>query len=230
MKTILLSLLTFLIAYNITIAQEENKKHSFGFHFKPNFTSQVFENKERGEGSNLFGMSFGLDYFYKVSSQISIKAGVAYNLIRIDQKDFTPNFGCDFFSNEVVLMNSWFEDQYKIHLLGIPLEVLYSLGGNRNHWYVKLGTEVQIKIKEERNSHVVECQNIPREIDLEPFQDLMDLNIPINLGFGYQLKMSDNIDLYFEPEIGYAINKVLKKQTFNNSRLLNWGILIGMKL
>lgn len=233
MKAIILNSFLLLIVFNAVRAQEASGNYKFGVSISPKVTKQIFDNSETGTGNTIFGIGFSLDYYYKLSEKVGLRTGVTYNFSQIDQIDYSFAFACDINVNDITgfdLSNSWIEDQYKIHYIGIPLEAILKLIGEQNHLYTRFGIEGQLKIASSSNTFLVECRPNRREIDSNPVLELRKMIFQINLGIGFQLKLSTDKDLYIEPQISYTLNEIFKEVLIaNNSKRINLGIMMGVK-
>jgi len=239
MKNIIINTLLLLILTNTTTAQEELTSYKFGFNIYPKITKQIFEDSKKGNGKSSFGIEIGFDFFYNISKKINFKAGISYNFIQLDQIDFSPIFGSNLFlnngpvqnsDNEIVLRNSWFEDEYKIHYVGIPLELRLKLIGKENFLYTKLGIEALLKINESTTSFLIESMSPRRKLESNPTQNLTSTIFQINFGIGYQLKLNSKQELYIEPQIEYSFNNIFQETSLvNNSKFLNLGIMTGLR-
>ena len=68
------------------------------------------------------------------------------------------------------------------------------------------------------------------EINSVPSKNLRRTLLQLNFGFGYQIKLTDRKDLYFEPHLNYSINEIFESSgILNNSRLISFGLKAGVR-
>ena len=228
MKNVLTIGLFFLVI-NSTAAQDEKIVH-FGFNISPSITKVLFENTDNIVSEQLFGYSFGINVFYDVSTIFEIKSGINYHVHNLNPIDYSPIAGCDIHPIEGTnLLSSWYEDQYRIHSIGIPIEARFKILGNENHFYAKTGFEPLFKIAESGKSVFVECNMNEYDLTNTTLGKLVPILYKVKFGLGFEFELTKKINLYIEPEISYAINKTFEART-NNNRILNFGLLMGTRI
>lgn len=223
-----LQLLLPTLFLTISLFSQDLKNVNFGLEINPKMVTQIFDNNKLAESSSWIGAAVAGNIYLNFSPRHSIKTGLSFNLIKIEQLDYSLTFGCDFDGSMVVFGNSFSSVNYSIYYLGIPLENKLNLTNKKNHPYLKVGGEVLFNIGTTGKHQIHECgTNI-----LEPSNSaaVFPFLLLLDVGIGYELTLKNERKFYIEPQVEYSVSRVFRKSTLlNNSRLLNIGLVVGMQ-
>lgn len=214
-------------------SQETIKPYQFGIHVAPKKTTYRFQDADKSESKSQFGIEAGVDFFYHLSKKLTLKSGLSYHFLHNKQIDYSITFGSDIdFTNsgsQVNLQNSWFEDDFKAHYVGLPIELRFKLLGNENHLYTKLGLELLWKFAGSEEIYLIENMGSASLLEMNPTRKLNRTLTLVNYGIGYQIKLSNRQFLYLESQINYSTKNIFQSSSIlNNSKILNLGLAFGV--
>ena len=229
-------LLTILFLISNAIYGQEEKTIHFGIHINPKYTIQIFDEPDLAEGKSSFNFSFGLDYYYYITSRLQLKTGLSYFYLRSDQLDFFPVFGCDLDlpAGDFLPKKSFIEDRLNLHYIGLPLSLKMKLNDEENHVYLRGGLEIFFRIANTNESLLFECGVHSANLTTDLTSTPRSVYLNSNLGIGYEFGMTKKVKLYFEPNIEYSLNRLIEDTGFlssenNNRRHLQIGLITGIR-
>ena len=166
-----------------------------------------------------------------------MNTGINYEKNQVDQVDFSPIFPNDILKNigSSPVYNSWFQDDFSIHYIGLPLELKYKLLGEVKHMYLVGGVNPLFKIFQNRESYVYPCGENPILIDNSNIGNEPAFFVMlVRAGIGFETHLADT-KIFLEPRISYSTNGILKKRGIvsdltNNSKLLKFGLRLGVRI
>ncbi|MEZ5059888.1 MAG: outer membrane beta-barrel protein [Saprospiraceae bacterium] len=229
MKKTFLLLASTLLFSTFALAQND-KKIQLGFNLGVKQIRELVENSELVKPENAVGFNLGLDVFFPLNDKILLKSGIQYNFLQVKRIDYTWTFGCDFTGNGFDYFNSWSEDVAKAHMIGIPVEARFRIIGGENHLYLKTGLQALFKVKQNTETTFVECKIHRGEANSNTWGEFAPALFLADLGLGYEFAVRQQFKLYFEPQVEYSLNKIIKENRRpNNSRVLNVGMVCGVR-
>lgn len=234
MKTLFSILFVCLFSFN-SFGQDKDKRVSTGFEFSVWNSQQLFDDNADIESENQFGGSLAATVFYDLNARIQLQSGVRFGWYRISETDFSPSFACDQDgTGGVNIKNSFFQIDYDLLYLGIPLESRIKLFGEENHFYGVAGVELLLNISSDGEVSLYECGENPRVLD-NPIFTANSWGLDLRLGTGYEFKLN-KVKFYIEPQAELWLTKVFEKRptlisadAINNSRLLSFAITAGLR-
>ena len=237
MKTPFL-LFIFLPLFIFSAHAQDNKasKISTGFEAAVRSSQQLFDSDTNIESENQNGFSLSGTLFIDVNAWYQIKTGLSFNYYKIQERDFSPLFGCDMTSSGAIdSRQSFYALDYRFLYLGIPVESKFKLFGETNHFYAKAGFELLFNTSSEGSTSLHECGTSVSELT-NPIFSPNSFVLSTELGLGYELLVAKKTKIYFEPLVELWLNKIFKKQSsiisedvINNSRLLSFGLAAGVR-
>ncbi len=229
MRAISLSicLLFFLTSYG-----QDRRTPDFAISITPQVSQQIIEDTRVVDSDRKFGFALRGDVSFKLSPSWQINTGLFYQLTEIAQKDYSVMMACDFHSSAPSLLDSWYEDEFSLHYLGIPLELKYWPSRNSSLPYLSIGLSPALNLSYNRMTISHNCLGSKVEDD-EYLNTPNRLLFLASFGIGYEFQLGSNMRFLLEPRVGYSMNRVfneLVQETFttNDSKLLTWGIRFGI--
>lgn len=225
---------TILLTGNLGMAQRDNSPF-LGFQITPSLNDQVFDSPEKGESAGAFGISAGVVLQWELNEWLHIRSGLEYNYVRIEQLNYKPALPCDTSSaGEFDDRNSWFQDEYVIHYLGIPVWGRAYLTKGNSRLYASLGGEIMVRVGGTDQVKLIAC-----EVFEESWPEFLSPGessfvITCGAGLGYEFALQDDLWLSVEPNFRFSLNKLfyqsgMPSQLFNNSSLIGFGVTIGVR-
>lgn len=210
----------------------------FGADIYPQMIGQIFDDPDLGKASYQLGASLGGHVYWNAEGKLGVKAGLRFSQVRIDQIDYSIIFACDLLiSTGSGIMNSWVRSTQTLYYFGIPLELHLQLSEGPQRWYAKAGGEMRLHLGGNEQSMLYEC-NVdtglsPETLTPEPASALA----LVSLGLGYEFPAAKGSHLFIEPTVDYAFLDLFKAQRIasfftdrlNNSRLLSFGLVLGIR-
>lgn len=231
MRAISLSicLLFFLTSYG-----QERRSLDFAISLIPQVSQQVIEDAQVIDSYQKFGFGLRGDVFFKLNPSWQVNTGLFYQLTQVHQNDYSIKMACDFHSSAPDILDSWYEDEFSLHYLGIPLELRYFPSRTSKGLYLSTGLNPALNLSYNRMTISHNCFGSEVE-DHEYLNRPKRLQLLGNFGIGYDIELGGKSVLLVEPRIGYSLNRIfneLKTGTFatNDSRLLTWGIRLGIMI
>jgi len=216
---VLLAVLFFIS--NSIFGQEERVTH-FGFYINPKYTIQIFDLPNMVEGENTFNYSFGLDFYYDISSDLQFRTGLSYFQLDSDEVDFSLIFACDLDINgESNIKDSRIEDNLRLHYVGLPIGIKDKLFGKENYAYLNPAVEVYFRVSDSNESVLVECGTNETRLTMGQMFNPRNIYFNSRLGIGYEFGVLKKARLFFEPSFEYSLNRLLDRDN-----LLSFDFLI----
>ena len=217
-------------------AQEtvDNPSLELGISVFPRISLQITDDKGTEGNPKNFGLSLYGDAYFDIKPKLKLKTGIGIHNYYLEQIDYSVLFGCDNVNGSADPYNSFVKSESSTFFLGIPLEFRILFSDNRNHLYSKIGAEALIGIISKSESSIHECGSTSGIVFLEErgFTSRQVLLL-LKLGLGYEFQFLENKVVYIEPLFEYSLFKSFEDNEdalINNSRLVNIGLLVGMKL
>ena len=230
------SIVFILLTTNSIFSQKSEKLFHFGASISPKISIQKLDDKDLGTTEKELSLALSGDIYYDINEFIQLKSGVNINIIKTSQLDYSPRFSCDHNGQGGVnIYNSYYKTNIKAFYIGIPLDAKIKIVGNENHLFLLLGIQNLIKVSTSENVELIECMN--RTLDVEDnflFTPKKYLAI-LNSGIGIEFKVFKNKKMILQPLLELSLSDTYEKvgivsSVINNSRLLNYGISVGIKL
>ncbi len=231
-------ILLFLLFANFLFGQDKKiSKRTFGIEIQPKVSVPVLEDKGIAEASNKAGAGISGIVFFNFHPQLSFKTGLGINLIRISQKDYSPQFACDFDGNTVDLFQSWQTHDFSIYYFSIPAHLKWDFTDRKNHLYVRLGADILFRIGSRGQQVIHECGSNELESNTS-IRNFSPFLIFTGLGIGYEFTLKNKRQFYIEPNVSYSLKPLFDTRTGGilselkipyNSNLINLGLTAGLK-
>lgn len=236
----LICLIVTIVLLNNSYAQV-NDPWSVGFNYTPFVLKPIFDNNAKGTGESLLNHKVGLDVYYFLNEKLELKSGIKYSYFEFRQEldVILPNSFCETVqttSNTGEIYEVLYDDEYEVHFVGIPVELKYFFSDVHENLYTKMGFEILSLIKSE-----LWLSEVFASHDCTPFHE-MELNkfvYNLSFGIGYETPFTEKINFLIEPNIGITMNKMFKNpknsddqvtaSINNNTRILDLGLLVGLK-
>lgn len=228
------TLLIVALLLSLPLFSQLSRKLSYGIEINPKVITSAFDENELAEFSNLIIASVVANAYLDLSSKYSFKTGLSFNILRIDQIDYSITFGCDFNGTGADFENSWLRTNYSNYYVGLPLENKLNLTKKKHHPYLKMGGEFLFLVGASGDNRIYECGlplHLSTSLDIEPFPVLFLLD----LGIGFEFCFEHDRKFYIEPQVEYSVDRIFQQPAFgtsyliNNSRILNIGLAAGIR-
>lgn len=239
MKKITFIVLALVFTSNL-IAQKKGEWR-IGLNYTGFGLTPIFEDPKNGDGESLLNHKFGIDVYLKLNKYIELKSGIKYSQFEFRHELYVdvPAIFCESSQASVdpeEVFNVKYDDEYAMKYIGVPLELKFFFSENYSPLYAKLGIEFLALIQDDLwLSEVIAYHDCTPPLNLEFNEFIYNLGI----GIGYELDISEKINILFEPNINMTINTLFKgpgqsQQEIrsivnNNVRILDFGILLGIK-
>lgn len=227
----LLSILFFIIISDLQAQQED--RFSYGLYLTPKTAQVYFEDHTLGAFDVALGLNAQFTINYRWNEKFAVVTGLKFISDRFSTIDYTARVGCDFNRTGVDWYNSWYDNEFAIQYLGVPLEGRYYFKRQANRLYVKLGYEYFFKIGESRDASLFLCgtseQSLPNDIG----DQAKNYGTKINFGLGWEVVTSGKSVITIEPEAAYSTIYVYEEagifvNSTNNIKLLDLGLRLGV--
>lgn len=158
---------------------------------------------------------YGLSLRYGLDDRWSVDAGLCYSYLR---SDIETTGG--FYRRETV---------QKLHYVGIPVTVSYSLYRSRRfNAYVSAGATVEKMVGGNRYEKTVEegttTATAKQKVTARPLQ------LSANGAVGAEYMLADKIGLYVEPGLSYYFDNGSSLKTIYSEKPLNFNLSLGLRL
>lgn len=159
-------------------------------------------------------LRFGLSLRYAISDRWGIQSGVAYSCLRSDMTTRSAN--------------SRYDTRQKVHFIGLPLAVDYSVW--RSRWlnvYVVAGGMVEKSVKATAaTTYTIGDIDMPEETtDLK----MRKLQWSANAAAGIQLNIMKSVGIYAEPGVGYYFDNGSPIKTAYTDKPFNFSVKLGLR-
>lgn len=220
-------LLLFLNLYG-----QESRSPDFAISLVPHMAQQIIADAQVIDSDQKFGFGLRGDVFFQLGPNLQINTGLFYQWNQIYQKDYSVMMACDFHSSSPSLLDSWYEDEFSIHYVGVPLELKYTPSRITGLPYLTIGLSPAMNLSYNRRTISHNCLGSEQEDD-EYLNTPNKLLLLASFGLGYEINFGDDIRMLLEPRVGYSMNRIfnaLVQETFttNDSKLVTWGIRLGI--
>ena len=180
-----------------------------------NLLRQVYKAKQQDEKAKHHApLRAGLSVRYALTDRWGIESGLTYSYLSSDfssENDGTVN-----------------EREQKLHFVGIPLNVDYSLWyGKRFRVYVSAGTMAELNVRG--------VSTVRRKLGGAVLSEgdkntrMKRLQWSANAAVGGQLNITDGVGLYVEPGLSYYFDNGSDIKTAYTERQLNYSIKLGLR-
>ncbi len=221
-------ILFFLFLHSTVFLLCQNNK-SFGIGIQNDFNRIIFIDKNNTEPTNTYSVGLEFPIYFDLNDKFQILTGLAINYKKLEFSDFSLIFGCDI-TPELMIdsRNSFLESEVESLFLGIPLQTRYKVTGEENHLYTRFGLDILINLITNYNHILFECRQ--REGARNAEYELRNFIWNLELGLGYEFKVSKKTKAFIEPNIQHSINRIFNPAyPIQNGRLLSFGILLGLR-
>ena len=161
-----------------------------------------------------FPLRFGVSMRYNINNRWSIEAGLSYTRLTAD------------FTRES--MHYLQKMEQKLHYVGIPLHVNYTLWNNRRlHFYAKAGGTVEKMVSGRRcATSNPDSENYPissEKVTIRPLQ------LSIDGGLGGEFMIDRQFSIYAEPSVNYYFDNGAKVPTYYQEHPFGFGLTVGLR-
>ena len=239
MKKISFILLVLVFTSNL-IAQKKGEWR-IGLNYTSFGLVPIFEDSKNGDGESLLNHKFGIDVYLRLSKYLELKSGIKYSQFDFRQELYVdiPAIFCESSQASVdpeEIFNVKYDDEYTVKYIGVPFELKYFFSETYKSLYAKLGIEVLSLVQDKLwLSEVFASHDCTPPLKLEFNEFIYNLGV----GIGYEVSVSEKINILVEPNINITINTLFKgpRQSQyeirsivnNNTRILDFGVLLGVK-
>lgn len=156
----------------------------------------------------------GILISYSLTERLSLKSGVTYAYLTS-----STTSGSD---------SHRFETDQRLHYIGIPIGLNYSLMQNhRLSLYISAGASVEKCVSGRLDTDYIN-NGIVTQSDSERFRP-RELQWSATIGAGIQYNITRSIGIYAEPGIGYYFDNGSHYETFYTARPLNFNLEAGIR-
>lgn len=180
------------------------------------YNQVLFNNREQSSKTEVhhrMPVSVGASFKWLLNKDWAIETGLFYTLLS---------------SNSHSGSDSYMEEEWKLHYIGIPLKVHRSLWQNeRFNFYVSAGGAVEKCVSGSLETVYVtgsnEHEKINSSLDVDPLQ------WSVTGAVGAQVNFTRQIGLYIEPGIAYYFDDGSDIETFRKEHPLNFNLQLGLR-
>lgn len=180
------------------------------------YNQVLFNNREQSSKTEVhhrMPVSVGASFKWLLNKDWAIETGLFYTLLS---------------SNSHSGSDSYMEEEWKLHYIGIPLKVHRSLWQNeRFNFYVSAGGVVEKCVSGSLETVYVtgsnEHEKINSSLDVDPLQ------WSVTGAVGAQVNFTRQIGLYIEPGIAYYFDDGSDIETFRKEHPLNFNLQLGLR-
>ena len=152
----------------------------------------------------------GAQIIFPISKAISIGTGLNYTLLMSDF-DVKSNGGTT-------------QEQFIIHYLGVPLNLQYGLYSNKSmRLYAAAGGGVEKGLRMLRK---VKENGVPRKTE---YYSVEGVQLSVNFGLGAEIKASESIGFYFDPNFTYYFDNGQPAPTIRTAQPLMFRFELGLR-
>ncbi len=212
----------------ITFSQEKN--FHFGASFNAKITHSDFNQEYFDDSHNEFSFTLSGNIYFNVGKKFHLISGLSFSQYYFNLIDYSPIFVCDLISGGVDPKNSYVKNRYSTSYFGIPLEVRWKIAGEKNNLYFQFGFEGLYKIGLNEKPILYECnEGNGTELEQWPFQsyDVNKFLLLSKIGIGYEFRLNEKLNLFFEPNIEYSLTNYFDWELVN-SKYFNIGLNTGI--
>lgn len=222
----------FLFSFQVLIiGQEAVEKVHFGISFEPQINSPINKTVDVVVLKKEMSFTVGGLILFDISDRIQFITGVNWQLMRLNYRDYSPDFPGDYMNGQNNHFISYLDFDYTKHLIGLPLGVKVKLGTveSPNHFFLAGGIQVQKQVGYSGYVQLVEGGILT--IRRKPKQIIFESNgIRLNLsgGLGYEFRMGKG-KVIINPEYQYSLAKVYLHELslLSNGRVSFIGVRIA---
>lgn len=157
----------------------------------------------------------GLSISYSLTERLSLKSGVTYAYLTS-----STSSGSD---------NHRFETDQRLHYIGIPIGLNYSLmQSHRLSLYISAGASVEKCVSGRLDTDYIN-NGMVTQSDKERFRP-RELQWSATVGAGIQYNLTHSIGIYAEPGVSYYFDNGSHHETFYTARPLNFNLEAGIRL
>ncbi len=210
---------------------QETKSIHLGFSLNPKILLGAYERSEYIESKNPLNISARLDLYFDLTSRIQLKSGLSYSFIKLNHKDFNLLFRCDLGFNGGEYFNSWYQDDFTAHDIGIPLELKIKFSENKNHLYLKGGTGINFKLEDKKHTEIFACGEEEGMVVGNSNIIIRKFAVALNAGVGYEFSLGKKSKVIIEPNLSFYLSKFYAGNEpilRSNLNVLQFGTMIGL--
>lgn len=161
-----------------------------------------------------FPLRFGVSMRYYINNRWSVEAGLSYTRLTAD------------FTRES--MHYVQQMEQKLHYVGIPLHVNYTLWNSRRlHFYAKAGGTVEKMVSGRR------CATSNPDSESYPMSSekvtIRPLQLSIDGGIGGEFMIDRQFSIYAEPTVNYHFDNGSKIPTYYQEHPFGFGLTMGLR-
>lgn len=156
----------------------------------------------------------GVSVRYALTDKLGIETGLTYSYLSSDFTIGESGNGC--------------KTEQKLHFVGIPVNVDYSLWSNKLfNIYVSGGMMAEVNVKG-RTTATTELDNKVVDTEEEDIR-MKRMQWSVNAAAGAQLNIYKGIGLYVEPGVGYYIDNGSEIKTAYTDKPFNFNFKLGLR-
>ena len=225
--------LIFLLFASELLGQSPNKIN-FGVSLLPQITHQIIDDPEVIDSEIRFGYGVRGDLYVELSPLFQFNSGISYHLIRIKQKDYSLKQACDFHSTTPDIADSWYEDEFSLHYVGIPVELLVKPFGKSIPTFITMGVTPLWSVSHNGTTVSYNCLGSTLKDRDDPYLNTpQSVMVMGSFGLGQEIFVGSGIKILLEPGFGFSFDRIfneldLERFATNDSKLISWSIRLGL--
>lgn len=159
-------------------------------------------------------LTLGATFSYRLNRRWAVGTGLTYTLLSSDLESGSES--------------NYYKSEQRLHYVGIPLNVTYSLWRNRVFTcYLSAGVEAALCVDGTLETDYV-VNNESKEHNREHVR-VSQLQWSLHAAGGVEAKLWRNWGVYAEPGVGYYIKDGSDLQTFYKDKPLNFSLQFGLR-
>lgn len=157
----------------------------------------------------------GISFNYRINARWSVGSGITYSYLSSKLKSGADGY--------------YYDTKQYLHFLGIPFTANYTIWENRRIlFYGSAGGQGQRLISGKMNTDYINDNKVNKS-ERESVSEHR-LYWSVNAAVGIQYKVTEQLGLYFEPNVNYYFNNGSSLETIYKEHPLNFGLKLGFRI
>jgi len=221
----------FLHIATVTFAQDAVKRTHFGFSVTPSLSKPILDAEADTEVSAQLSWNFGGDFYYDLTGKTQLKSGLFFSQTKVSYIDYSPSLPGDVVNGEFFPRNSYWDADYALWSIGLPLEIKLKLGQPTatNHLFLVGGINIQYLINSTGENDLISNEQLVAQISPEDFPfEATTFRSSLAVGIGYEFAVGKRKCLV-SPVYEYGLSKLytVEASAEANLRLSGFGVRLA---
>lgn len=224
-------LLVFLQVATLALAQDVEKRTHFGFSVTPFISNPILDAAADTEVATKFSWYVGGDFYFDLTGKTQIKSGLFVGQTKISYLDYSPHLPGDVVNGEYIPHISYWDAEYALVSIGLPLEIKLKLSQPTatNHVFLLGGASIQYLINATGEIDLISNEQLHAQISPEEFPfETKKFRTSLTAGVGYEFLIGKRKCL-ISPVYEYGLTKLytVEGSAEANVRLGGFGVRLA---